>query len=357
MPYEPSGVIAGLLYAEDFKLKSDVQKADLANKQFDLQSKQLAEIAQRDMTEELKAASARVKSLPPEEQALEMASIAANNGKLGEASELLKTSAAAFKDRVTGEKALLENSITGANTASAMLENINDQSSLDAMAQRVQLQGIDTQGFIPMLQKMSHDFGWDDPRTQQLLHAGKQALVSKKDQAAIELDKLRGKSEQALADLRHAQARLVPSQIEANRALATQRLKTGDKGTEYSAADRALASNLLGSRYDTAENPAMLGLKADTILERAKDYLPLMSKKEAINKAYTELDKEHEFVGMTVREQTMGTLERPTQIPIGKSGKINADALQINEVYEGVGKFQGKWVWNGSGFEPLGGQE
>ena len=166
MPYEPSGVIAGLLYAEDFKRKAEVQDAELANSQFDLQAKKLAAVAQQDMTEELKAADSRVKNLPPEEQALEFAHIAARSGDLGKASELIKTSAAAFKDRVTGEKALLENSITGANTAAAMLENINDQSSLDAMAQRVQLQGIDTRGFIPALQKMSHDFGWDDPRTQ-----------------------------------------------------------------------------------------------------------------------------------------------------------------------------------------------
>ena len=353
MPYEPSGFIAGLLHAEDVNRRADVQKAILANNQFDLQSKQLAEIAQRDMTEELKAASVRIKNLPPEEQAMELAGIAANHGKLGEASDLIKTSAASFQDRMTGEKTLLDNAITSANAAAAMLDSVTDGPSLEALDQRVRLQGIDTGNTIPMLVEMSKDLGFDSPEVQQGLRAARQAIVSKKDQAYIELQKAQAKTQEAHASLYRTQAALVPSQIRANDALATSRLKTGDKGTELNATDREAAKNLIGSRYDTTDNPAMLGVKASALIETQKDLLqqvPSLSKAEALEQAFERMDKDHEFAGLPIREQTMGTLEHPAPLPSKKEN------LQENEVYS-LPNAKGKivpQVWDGTNFIELG---
>ena len=288
----------------------------------------------------------------PVKVAMKSAEILLANGAIGDGTEALKAAASIDRDRSMAQKAQLDTSIQEANVAAGILENVHDGPSLEAMAERVSVQGIDTKGVMPKLYQHYKQYGWDDS-LQNTVEALRKVIYLGDTKAKIDLARARVETEVASQRLKHAQETiLVPAQAEALLIRARNVGKTGGVKTAADKVNANLAKSFIERDWQVTDSygeddPAALNVFTDSVVQRASDIMqstPAMKSSDAVDKAYRELKDEQTFAGYKPQERRPGSKYAP--IPFSRDMK--KEDLVVNDVYMVKGLPR---VWDGTEFQ------
>ena len=359
--FSHTGGIGGLLAGTTWRNNYDQAQADLAKKAFDLEKDRYDFASQLDVEVKLQNAEAELADIAnPSDRAIRIAEIATPS-KPAAAVEMLSKAAQMQEHEAKTASEKLETAISESNAAAGMLESVTDGPSLEALFERTQMQGIDTKGVIPGLYQHYKTKGWDAD-LEKGLRMARVSITSAKDKAAIALDTVRADTEAFRQKEINARIDLLRAQTTQEQERTKNLTKTGGVTTKAEKVNVVYAANLLKSRLELEDEPAIAGLLAEKVAARANEILaksPGMKPDVALDRAFRLMKMEREFVGLEARPAMVGSKFNPAPLPIGEDGKIDPKQLKPNTIYGGMGEYLGKPImWNGTGFDevPLGGE-
>ena len=361
MAYSPGGFIGGVLAGEASVQEAQKTEADLAKKAFELRKSKYDFAKELDIESAVEAAGPELAQLAnPSERAIRLSEIVAAQGEPTKAVEFLAKAAQMQSDEAGAAEKGIKASIESANAAAVILEQVQDGPSLEAVFERTQVQGIDTKGVIPGLYQHYKTKGWDAD-LERALKMARISIVNKKDQAAIQLDKIRGDTERARQEEIRATTKLRQAQTEQELEQTRQIRKTGGIKTQGDKVNASYAANLIATTYDVEEEKALAGMLSEELASTANDILrqnPGITREQAMQRAMHSMKQDGKFAGLDKLEGPKGSLKNPKPLPIGKDNKIDPTALVVGDIYGGMGTYYGKPVkWTGTEFVevPLGG--
>jgi hypothetical protein len=187
----------------------------------------------------------------------------------------------------------------------------------------------------------------------QMVQQLQQGIMSAKDRALTEAAKARESATVAIEREREARIPLIKAQTELTRTRDAALKKAGATAKMPKAEDVRAITDLMVKDFGglPSEDARVL---ARPVAERAVEIMKetQVTRSQAANQAYNEAKQAGHFAGIRPRIQTMGSLDRPLEIPTGKGAK---DKLRVNMFYKGKGPLEGRTLlWNGTEFIPVG---
>jgi hypothetical protein len=318
-----------------------------------LRSKARAEQAQLQMLKVIEQSGGKFQAAFEQDPDKAIASLAAGfaqAGDLGKAAELLGKSAVARKNTMQAREAeykALE--IEQAAVESAFSTVVDEESFTRAVKQLAMRYPEDGQFYMQLAEQ-----GYSPELVQEV----RQTAISSKERSQIELNRARESyTKQQTEESRVRTTQLIPSQIERNKAQAKKALKNGQE-FKFTGNDRSFVQHLIETDYTMEDEQDAAFVLSQQVIDDAKALMessPTLTKEQAIRKAYTTMQKENRFAGFEpASENPMkdGTVARPLALPLGENG-VDATQLLPNRVYQGQGRFNGTYRWDGKQFHPI----
>ncbi len=337
-----------------WKQNYDKNQQDMQEQALDIKAKQLATMAQENVTSAIAAAGPGLLDKPPAEALNQLADIMVSNGQVDAGGVMWGRAALATSHESDAKVKEYEGYLQTSRTLSVYAAGIKDSASLQQAAQMAAVQGLDPKGILRSIVSADQQHGWEV--ASAMLKQLQTSLVSVREQSQIELDKARADKEKAIQSMYEKRRDvLIPAQAREADARAKAHTKAGGIKTQTMGRAFTYAKSLIEDKYlMEAEDGSSLSDLSSSLAtetsERAQEMMaaqPTLPWQAAVRMAFAELQTAPSlpFAGLSVKAPDSGTRGSPLELP------SDPKQLQLNKVYKGKGKFFGQLrLWNGSGF-------